>query len=69
MSHISAQFFHEVDESEQWMEEDLKKLNDKFHTSRQIKGDYDNAKRLLEELQVRWWKLHHVLKCGDSICA
>ena len=45
------QFFHEADEVGVWMLRDLKKLNDSFDVS-DLKGNYADAKRLLQELDV-----------------
>lgn len=52
------QFFHDTDETEVFMEEDLKKLENTFNLE-PVNGDYNDAKRLLEELEVA----HYNLKC------
>ena len=52
MKLFSRQFFHDADESEQFMLEDLQKLHDKFELT-PFQGDYSEAERLYQELAVR----------------
>ena len=45
------QFFHEVDETGQWLLEDLKKLHDTFELT-PLQGDKKDADNLCKELDV-----------------
>jgi len=60
------QFFHDADETEIFMEEDLKKLEKTFDLEPK-NGDYNDAKRLIEELEgllvaLRQWETKTTLQ-------
>ena len=56
------QYFHEIDESAPWLLEDLKRIAQTFDVNK-FKGDYNDAKRLLKELEVGIHSLLHCKSC------
>ena len=51
LNHFNFQFFHDVDETGQWLQEDLKRLHDTFEIT-PLQGDKKDADRLCKELDV-----------------
>ena len=56
------QFFHNIDESEVWLKDDLSRIEAMFDVEN-IGGDYDNAKALLREIEV--WRGNHENKINS----